>query len=171
MIVFTPIQSFPIEYLQYKGIRQVIRYNLSSYYSDVPTLDALIPSPNYIPQNVLLGDATDPIFDIEYHKYIFDNQIAFMQFMSIMVPAFTSPDALIHIMIKQSNFRDVILESLIKLIQQRYGYNVCIVNELDDFIYTEESDFSIPGLFALDQDLARWRAVQEDPIQGCDYYE
>ena len=170
MIVFTPLQNFPIEYLQYKGIRQVIKYNLSSYYNDAPTLNALVPSPQYIPQDVLLGDTTDPIFDIEYHKYIFESQQAFMEFMSIMVPAFTSPDTLIHIMIKQSNFRDVIMESLIKLIQQRYGYNVCIANEVDDFLYTEESDFSIPGLFALDQDLARWRAVQDDPVESG-YYE
>lgn len=170
MIVFTPLQNFPIEYLQYKGIRQVIKYNLSSYYNDAPTLNALVPFPQYIPQDVLLGDTTDPVFDIEYHKYIFESQQAFMEFMSIMVPAFTSPDTLVHIMIKQSNFRDVIMESLIKLIQQRYGYNVCIVNEVDDFLYTEESDFSIPGLFALDQDLARWRAVQDDPVESG-YYE
>ena len=170
MIVFTPLQNFPIEYLQYKGIRQVIKYNLSSYYNDAPTLNALVPSPQYIPQDVLLGDTTDPIFDIEYHKYIFDSQQAFMEFMLIMVPAFTSPDTLIHIMIKQSNFRDVIMESLIKLIQQRYGYNVCIVNEADDFLYAEESDFSIPGLFALDQDLVRWRSIQDDPVES-DYYE
>lgn len=171
MIIFSPVQNIPQEYLEYKGIRQVIKYNLSSYYNDAPTLNALVPSPEYIPQNVLLGDVTDPIFDIEYHKYILENQYSFMQFMSIMVPAFTSPDTLVHIMIQQSNFRDVITESLLKLIQQRYGYNVCIVNEINDFLYVEESDFSIPGLFTLDQDLARWRSVQDDPIQGSDYYE
>ena len=94
-----------------------------------------------------------------------------MQFMAIIVPAYTSPDTLVHIMIQQSNFRDVITESLLKLIQQRYGYNACIVNEVNDFLYVEESDFSVPGLFILDQDLARWRASQDDPYQGSDYYE
>lgn len=171
MIIFSPIQNIPVAYLEYKGIRQVVKYNLSSYYNDAPTLNALVPSPEFIPQDVLLGDVTDPIFDITYHKSIFNNQIAFMQFMAIIVPAYTSPDTLVHIMIQQSNFRDVITESLLKLIQQRYGYNACIVNEVNDFLYVEESDFSIPGLFMLDEDLARWRASQDDPYQGSDYYE
>ena len=79
--------------------------------------------------------------------------------MSIIIPAYTSPDVMVQVMIRSSNYRDVITESLLKLIQQRYGYNACIVNEIDDFIYTIESDFSIPGLFTLDQDLARWRSM------------
>lgn len=171
MIIFTPIQNIPVEYLEYKGIRQVVKYNLSSYYNDAPTLDALIPTPNNIPSNVIIGDATDPIFDIEYHNYIINSQPAFMEFMSIIVPAYTSPDTMVQIMIRSSNIRDVITESLLKLIQQRYGYNACIVNEVEDFLYTTESDFSIPGLFTLDQDLARWRAVIHDPYSEVDMYE
>lgn len=159
MIIFTPIQNIPVEYLEYKGIRQVVKYNLSSYFNDAPTLDALVPSPQYIPQDVIFGDCTDPAFDIAYHNYILCNINPFVQFMNIIIPAYTSPETLVHIMIQSSNLRDVITESLSKLIQQRYGYNVCIVNEIEDFVYTEESSFSIPGLFTLDQDLARWRAI------------
>lgn len=170
MIVFTPIQNIPVEYLEYKRIRQVVKYNLSSYYNDAPTLEALIPTPNNIPSNVIFGDATDPIFDIEYHNYIINSQPAFMQFMNIIVPAYTSPETLVQIMIRSSNIRDVITESLLKLIQQRYGYNAYIVNELEDFLYTTESDFSIPGLFTLDQDLAKWRATMHDPYE-VDMYE
>jgi hypothetical protein len=171
MIIFTPIQNIPVEYLEYKCIRQVVKYNLSSYYNDAPTLEALIPTPNCIPSEVILGDATDPSFDIEYHNYIINNQNPFMEFMSIIIPAYTSPDTLVQVMIRASNFRDVITESLLKLIQQRYGYNACIVNELDDFIYTIESDFSIPGLFALDQDLQRWRSVMHNPYDEVNGYE
>ena len=159
MIIFTPIQNIPVEYLAYKGIRQVIKYNLSSYYNDAPTLEGLIPLPGCVSQDVVFGDATDPAFDIEYHNYIINNPTSFLQFMSIIIPAYTSPDTMIQVMIRSSNYRDVITESLLKLIQQRYGYNACIVNELDDFMYTTESDFSIPGLFTLDQDLARWRTM------------
>ena len=89
--------------------------------------------------------------------------------MNIIVPAFVSPETLVHIMIKNSDYRDVITESLVKLIQQRYGYNVCIVNEIEDFIYTEESDFSIPGLYAYDNDFIRWRSMI--PYQEGDYHE
>lgn len=169
MIIFSPIQNIPVEYLEYKGIRQVVKYNLSSYYNDAQTLNSLIPSPKFIPQDVLFGDATNPIFDIEYHKYIYDNPNAFMEFMNIIIPAYTSPDTLVHITIQSSNFRDVITESLLKLIQQRYGYNAYLIYEVNDFLYAEESDFSIPGLFVLDQDLVRWRSMS--PYQESEFYE
>lgn len=158
MIIFTPLQFIPVEYLEYKGIRQVVKYNLSSYYNDAPTLSELIPNIN-IPQDVIQGECTGPEFDIFYHKYILENDASFMQFMNIIVPVFMNPDVLVQVMIRQSRFRDVMTESLLKLIQQRYGYNVCIVNEVEDFLYTEESDFSIPGLFNMDNDVARWQIL------------
>lgn len=170
MVIFTPIRSIPVEMLAMKGIRQVVTYNLSSYYSDVPTLNRLIPSVEYISEDIMMEDISCfPTFDIEYGKYIIQNTDAFIQLMNIMVYAFTSPDTLVQILIGRSEFRDAITESLVKLIQQRYGYNICIVNEIEDFLYTEESDFSIPGLFTIDQDLARWRNIIG--IQEEDSYE
>ena len=170
MIVFTPIKQIPVELLEYKGIRQVVSYNLSSYFSDVPTLNALIPSMEFIPEETLSGDCTTPIFDVSYHNFIMANNDAFCQFMNIIVPAYTSPDTMVQILIRNSPFCDAITESLLKFIQQRYGYNAYIVNQPEDFLYTDESDFSIPGLFALDQDLMRWRSMM--PIQEeVDLYE
>lgn len=158
MIIFTPLQFIPMEYLEYKGIRQVVKYNLSSYYNDAPTLNELIPNAD-IPEEVLQGDCTGPEFDIAYHNYILNNPASFMQFMSLIVPAYTDPDVLVQVMIRPSRFRDILTESLLKLIQQRYGYNVYVVNELEDFLYVDESDFSIPGLFNMDQDVARWQSM------------
>lgn len=169
MIIFTPIRIIPVEMLEYKGIRQVVTYNLSSYFSDVPTLNMLIPSTAYIPEESLAGDCDFPSFDISYHKYLIENNNAFMQLMNIIIPAYQSPETLVQILINDSPFREAFQESLIKLIQQRYGYNVCRVNEIEDFIYAEESDFSIPGLFTLDQDIARWHTMV--PLESGDPYE
>lgn len=169
MIIFTPIKDIPVQFLEYKGVRQVVKYNLSSYYNDAPTLNMLIPSPEFIPEQTLLGDCDTPDFDIQYHNFIINNDGAFVQFMSIIVPEFTSADTLVHIMINASPFRDVITESLLKLIQQRYGCNAYLINELEDFLYADETDFSIPGLFAMDQDLQRWRAMM--PIPAGDINE
>lgn len=170
MIVFTPLRSLPVEMLERKGIRQVIVYNLSSYYGDVPTLNMLIPSIAHMPEESLDGDVSSfPAFDVAYNSYIMSNDDAFVQFMNIMIPAYTSPDVLVQILISSSEFRDAITESLIKLIQQRYGYNIYIVNEPEDFLYTTESDFSVPGLFAMDGDLDRWRGLM--PPQEVDSYE
>ncbi len=166
MIIFTPIRTIPVEMLAIKGIRQVVTYNLSSYFSDVQTLNMLIPF-EYLPEETLEGDVSNiPAFDIAYGNHVIGNNDAFIQFMNIIIPAYNSPETLVQILINQSEFRDAITESLIKLIQQRYGYNIYIINDIEDFLYTNESDFSIPGLFTLDQDLARWRNLV--PIQGDD---
>lgn len=169
MIIFTPIKDIPVEMLEYKRIRQVVKYNLSSYYSNIPTLNMLIPSPDYISEDLMQGDCSIPTFDIEYHNFIIQNNDAFIQFMNIMITAFSSPDVLVQVLINVSPFRDVITESLVKLIQQRYGYNVYIIYELNDFIYTEESDMSIPGLFAMDQDIMRWQLM--NPSLNGELYE
>lgn len=170
MIIFTPIKDMPLELLEQKGIRQVVKYNLSSYYSDVQTLNALIPSTTYVPQEALNGDVSSfPAFDVAYNDYIFRYNDPFIQFMNIIIPVYTSPDTLVQILIGKSEFRDAITETLSKLIQQRYGYNVYMINEIEDFIYTDESTFSIPGLFILDQDLQRWRTLMLIP-DGTDMY-
>lgn len=170
MIIFTPIRNIPIEVLEYKGIdiNNIKVYNLSSYHGDIETLNMLIPSAKYMSEESLEGDTSFPSFDIAYHKYILENDMAFIQFMQIILPVFLSPDSFVQILISSSEFRDDITESLLKLIQQRYGYNAYIVNELEDLLYVEESTFSIPGLFAIDQD--RYRLNILVPPQG-EYYE
>lgn len=159
MIIFTPIKQIPVELLTQKGIRQVVAFNLSSYFNDYPTLNLLVPSPQFISEDLLNGDCTTPEFDMSYHNFILNNDEAFLQFMNIMIPVFSNPDVLVQILINVSNFRDVITESLIKFIQQRYGYNSYLVYNLDDFVCVEESDMSVPGLFAMDQDLQRWQMM------------
>lgn len=155
MIIFTPLLEIPIELLMYKGIKTVLRFNMSSMYEGIETVSNLIPSYDII-NNPALHDYNGINFDAFYCSHVIENDAAFIDLMKIMIPANLNPDCLIHIMIKQSEFRDVVTETLIKLIQQRYGYNCYIVNEIEDFIYTDESDFSIPGLFVFEQDRGRW---------------
>lgn len=155
MIIFTPILELPNELLMIKGIKSVLRYNMSTMYEGIETVFNLVPTYSVL-QNPSLHDYNGMAFDAFYCKHVIEDNAAFNDLMKIMIPANLNPDCLIHILIKQSEFRDVVTETLIKLIQQRYGYNCYIVNEIEDFIYAEESDFSIPGLFAFEQDRGRW---------------
>ena len=102
MIIFTPIKQIPVELLELKGIRQVVSYNLSSLYNEVPTLNFLIPLTHEISEDVLTGDCTTPEFDIVYHNYILNNDSAFIQFMNIIIPIFQSPDVLVQVLINSS---------------------------------------------------------------------
>lgn len=169
MIIFTPLREIPTDLLELKRIKNVVVYNLSSYIQ-APTLNLLIPSDELMPESVIRGDCTDPSFDTAYHSSILNNDGPFSQLMQIMIPVFQDPDVLVQVLINTSEYRDAITESLLKLIQQRYGYNAYIINNLEDFIYAEESSFSIPGLFMMDKDLMRWQSGMPISSMG-DLYE
>lgn len=170
MIIFTPILDIPQDMLLYKGIDQVIKYNLTSYYAGIPMLNHLIPSVEYIPEDVINGDRTDASFDVAFHGYIMQNDNAFKQLMDIMAVEFNSVNVLIQILIEVSDYRNAIAESLAKLIQQRYGHNIFYVMTLEDFMYTEvNQDFSVPGLFMMDQDLGRWMMMHPEELSGEAY--
>lgn len=171
MIIFTPIRDFPVDILQSKGVRQVVKYNLSHYYAEMPMLNLLVPSSEFISEDILTGDCATTDFDREYHNFILSNDAAFCQLMSIIVPVYMQPDTLVHIAILYNDYTIAFVESLIKLIQQRYGYNSYFINDVEDFLYITEPEFSIPGLFVLDQDLARWRMMNSESLKGYDEYE
>lgn len=152
MIIFTPIFDIPEYILEMKNIKNVIKYNLSSLYDNIPTLN-LLTAVGRIPDEIIEGDCSTPEFDMSYSNYVINNKEAFNQLMSIIYPVYQDPQTLVQILITQSKFRDALTETLAKLIQQRYGYNTHFIYNVEDMIYIEEPDFSIPGLFRMDQDL------------------
>lgn len=169
MIIFTPIRDFPVDVLQSRNIGQVVKYNLSHYYAEMPILNWLVPSNQFISEDILTGDCATAEFDIEYHNFIMSNDIAFSQFMSIIVPVYMDPSTMVQIAIMHNDYTIAFVESLIKLIQQRYGYNSYFINTVDDLMYVTEPEFSIPGLFTLDHDLTRWRMMNSSSIDGDEY--
>lgn len=161
MIVFTTLKDIPYEYMAYKNIRSSYHFNLGSYLEGMPLLDRLIPNFENVPEdvyeNLVKGNFSTPEFDIMYHNSIMSDDGAFAQLMAIIIPEFNETDSLILIHINESEFRDVVVQSLMKLIQQRYGVSSYFVRDVEDFLYVEEQSFSIPGLFAIQKDLDRWR--------------
>ena len=63
------------------------------------------------------------------------------------------------ILISHDEFRDAIVESLVKMIQLRYGYNSWILNTIDDLEYIKESDFTPEGLLVLDNDIITYQSM------------
>ena len=172
MIIFTTLKDIPHECLEMKGIRQVIKFNLSSYFSEdnITNLDKLIPIGS-IPDDVVTGNSTGPEFDELYANYIMQDQNAFFQFMNIIFYEYVDPSVLVQILINTEGIREAISESLMKLIQQRYGMSTFYVFTPEDFLYINipEVGVSIPGLFALDNDLALYRNML--PMDPGDMYE
>lgn len=129
---------------------------------------------NAIEKGVRLKKLTPPVyvedglgFDIFYANYIMSNDDVFVEFMNIIYKLYEGD--IVYVLIDHSEYRDILTESLIKFIQQRYGLLIYMVNETEDWVYVKESEFSIQGLFNLDIDkerftllVADYEAIQKD---------
>lgn len=157
MIIFSPfpntkevlMASRPDSYNFYE-------FNLSSPYLIGYNLNALIPDDAYIPKELIEGSIDTPDFDIAYGKYLMENQEQFFTFMNVILPLYNDPYACVIVYIQHTSFRDVFLECLTKLIQQRYGYYPYIINDIEDiYEVRDNSSFGVRGILAVQEDSDR----------------
>ena len=157
MIIFTPfpntkevlMASRPDSYNFYE-------FNLSSPLAIGYNLAALIPDDAYIPKELIEGSVDTPEFDMAYGNYIMGNQEQFFTFMNVILPLYNDPCACVIVYIQHSPFRDVFLECLVKLIQQRYGYIPYIINAIEDiYEIRDNSSFSVRGIVTIQDDSDR----------------
>ena len=144
------------EVLGLKFSGQGVVYNLTSLKEGYNRLRLLVP-PNS------LGKFTDRDFDIVYANYIFGNNYVFAEFFQIIYNLYIGLD--VFIIYSESDWSENILESLLKLIQQRYGYNAVLINTEADYLYAVTSmNFEFApgyGIFNLDQDKERFTTLIE----------
>ena len=151
MLMYGPASAADIKF----GGKGVM-YNLSSMREGFISLQALIP-PNTI------GRLTDREFDIAYANYIMSNDTLFCIFFQIVYNLYIGKD--VFIIVSTEDWSENLLESLLKLIQQRYGYNAVLINTEADYLYAATSmNFGfVPGygIFNLDQDKERFTTIIE----------
>lgn len=151
MLMYGPASAADIKF----GGKGVM-YNLSSMREGFISLQALIP-PNTI------GRLTDREFDIAYANYIMSNDTLFCIFFQIVYNLYIGKD--VFIIISTEDWSENLLESLLKLIQQRYGYNAVLINTEADYLYAVTSmNFGFApgyGIYNLDQDKERFTTLIE----------
>ena len=151
MLMYGPASAADIKF----GGKGVM-YNLSSMREGFISLQALIP-PNTI------GRLTDREFDIAYANYIMSNDTLFCIFFQIIYNLYIGKD--VFIIISTEDWSENLLESLLKLIQQRYGYNSVLINTEADYLYAANSmNFGFApeyGIYNLDQDKERFTTLIE----------
>ena len=151
MLMYGPASAADIKF----GGKGVM-YNLSSMREGFISLQALIP-PNTI------GRLTDREFDIAYANYIMSNDTLFCIFFQIIYNLYIGKD--VFIIVSTEDWSENLLESLLKLIQQRYGYNGVLINTEADYLYaiTSMSFGFAPGygIYNLDQDKERFTTLIE----------
>lgn len=141
--------------------RKITVYNLSSCYSgynDATVLAKLACINNTCMNMPMFVESLE--FDLQYANSIMNIPQMFNSFMQIMSSAFEGD--LVIILIYRDPYRDAIMESLIKFIQQRYGYNCWIVEDIDDVDLIQEETFVPYGLINLEQDLQKYDEIYRD---------
>ena len=121
--------------------------SLSEKYKRIP----LIP-PNS------LGANSEYEFDIKYMNWILGNDNNFCSLM-IIINDLVNRD--VFLLVSNDNWSKILIESLLKLIQQRYGINAVYIDTEDDLLYAEESGFSDYGVLNLDEDRTRYMNLYE----------
>lgn len=108
-------------------------YNLTSMREGLYNLSTLIP-PNEI------GRFEGRDFDLAYANYILMNDFVFVEFFGIIYALYNNAD--VYIVISEDDWSENLVESLFKLIQQRYGYNGVKINSFDDYLFLVNSSNS-----------------------------
>jgi hypothetical protein len=112
-----------------------------------------------------IGRFTDRDFDIAYMNYILGNDNVFCEFFQVIYNLYLGKD--VFIIAAKEDWSENVLESLLKLIQQRYGYNATKITCEEDYIFACNSDY-IPeftpgfGTYNLDIDKERFSYLMED---------
>lgn len=141
------------KFLEEVDIENSYLFNLSGF-MDKTTQLKLIPDASVVTAYNELQ------FDQQYASYILNNDAIFYEFFSKVInPIYMGRD--VFIVVQRSEFFDAITESLLKLIQQRYGYNnIAIVNTVEDIDYIPRDNiFTTAGIYNLDIDKERYSAI------------
>ena len=137
--------------------RQPVRVmNLSSLYSGYEDATCLCTNMHQIdtggmPINVFINTVD---FDIMYASVLLQTDHMFETLIKITASSYFGFTVIL--LVYREPYRDAIMESIIKLIQQRYGYGCWIVNAPEDIECLSEPTFTPNGIITLDSDVKRY---------------
>lgn len=157
MLVFGGYETMPyvsFDPMSIPGINKYIIMNLYSIYDQGIRLDNLVPCP--IPPAEIVLSEDQLVFDGMYINYLITNPYAFTDLMKIMYPLYENSDILVYILVGNDIYRDCITQSLIKFIQERYGYVSNYISDISDIECLQHSSFNSFGILNFDQDKARY---------------
>ena len=145
MIVFLYDKCL-IPYIEMKTKQKAILCNMSSMFSGLLDMSPLISHVNIrsittIPPMQFV-DSID--FDMYYAGLLQNDPAVHECFLRLILSSYEGK--LIILMVGNDYYRNAIMESLIKYIQQAYGHNCWIVESYEDIEFISESGFTPIGL-------------------------
>ena len=135
--------------------------NFSGVMSGYESVTDLVTCMNKInlPEGINIPEYVSmPEFDIQYANLILSDARLFYNFMKIMLPVNNGNSVIL--LVYRDWFRDSLMESIIKMIQQRYGYKCWIINDENDIEsipITEQP--TTEGILNMDADIAKYESL------------
>ena len=126
-------------------------YNITSYNDSLRRLNLMPPC------DLRFYKDGSRDFDILYADWILSNDVIFFEFFKIVYDLYMGKD--VFLCMDDSDWSENMIESLLKLIQQRYGYNGCMIDSFESYVYAQNnisSRFEALGLMNLDIDKDRF---------------
>lgn len=103
----------------------------------------------------------DNQFDQEYYNYLIMNDGVFFELMNkVIIKEYMNEN--VYIIVSEGEGYDYINESLMKMINARYGFVIRYINDRSDYLYLNDNtelSFNIYGVANLDEDLERFRMI------------
>lgn len=141
---------------------KTILFNLSSFREGLPDL-GILPT-NEVMATMFSQDQNTKVLDDNLFNYIYYNDEIFYNFFSkIMYPFYSGLDILIAVSVEEPF--SSLTESIIKIIQQRYGYNCAFINYPEDLMYLQDSKdatMNLLGVYNFDIDKQRYITVSSN---------
>lgn len=141
------------------GTDDIKVFNLCSFNESIQRVDI-------IPPLDLLKNSNVENIDLILSNYIFNNDSIFYEFMVKVILPLYSQEIVILLGNIEYDFYDICIESLLKLIQTRYGISGVIINDISDIdmvsenlLFGRDSEFTIQGLMNLDMDKERYSNI------------
>ena len=154
MVIFLDNKDYLVELAEFADSAgsQLIVLNLTSMYSGLESISNLVTNMGLVtggkPTRDIIGTVE---FDIAYANTILTTPEMFGSLMKIVLNSYEGK--IVCVLVHRDEFRDELMESLIKLMQQRYGFASWIMDSLDDLAVFKEPDYSPDGLLNIEADL------------------
>lgn len=157
MILFTPVEAFRelIVTDQISSPENIVVFNLNSFVEGFERVRIL---PNNV-EGMFNYTGDQLIADQILMNSIISNDDIFFEFFSkIMYPFYCGLKVIL--LITNEEPYSFYTESIMKIIQGRYGYNAILINEASDFSSEDLDDsMSLNGIYNFDQDKLRYSAM------------
>lgn len=125
-------------------------FNLSSLSNMGIRLEYLMP-----PYDILTSIRADREFDISYAQYIMTNDAVFVDMFRLIYTNYLGFN--VFVLVGGDEPRQLITESLMKFINQRYTFvpkYFAVIDDIPD--YYEEDDIYVDGIYNMDNDKERY---------------